>query len=127
MQDFRELKVWQRAHELTLRVYGVTGRFPAHELYGLTSQMRRCAASIPANIAEGRCRRGDREFGRFAQIAMGSAGELEYFVILAGDLTYITPKDREELERTVGEVKRMLAGLLECLAIADPAETDVRR
>ena len=73
MGTYRELKVWQRAHRLTLSVYAATRRFAREELYGLTSQIRRAAASIPANIAEGRGRFGNAEFGRFLQIALGSA------------------------------------------------------
>ena len=80
MQDFRELKVWQKAHELTLAVYRATQSFPRDELYGLTSQLRRSASSIPANLAEGRCRRSDRDFGRFVGIALGSASETDPFV-----------------------------------------------
>ena len=75
MQDFRELKVWQKAHALTLAVYRLTARFPREQLYGITSQIRRATASIPANLAEGRCRRSDRDFGRFVGIALGSASE----------------------------------------------------
>ncbi|MFQ5961877.1 MAG: four helix bundle protein, partial [Candidatus Methylomirabilales bacterium] len=73
MRDFRELKVWEKAHHLTLAVYNATTTFPRDELYGLTSQIRRSCASIPANIAEGCGRGGDAEFARFLQIAMGSA------------------------------------------------------
>src|SRR5713226_5621353 len=86
MRDFRELKVWEKAHGLTLAVYTATARFPKEELYGLTTQIRRSCASIPANLAEGCCRSGDVEFARFLQIAMGSASELEYHVLLAHDL-----------------------------------------
>jgi four helix bundle protein len=78
VQDFRDLKVWQKAHELTLAVYRVTAGFPREEQYGIVSQLRRAAASVPANLAEGRCRRTDRDFGRFVGIALGSASETEY-------------------------------------------------
>ena len=77
MKDFRDLKVWDRAHQLTLRIYKVSSRFPREELFGLISQMRRCSASIGANIAEGCKKRGNNEFQRFLQIASGSASELE--------------------------------------------------
>jgi len=83
MKDFRELKVWEKAHQLTLEVYKATTIFPKDELYGLTSQIRRACASIPANIAEGCGRRGDAEFARFLGIAMGSASELDYHLLLA--------------------------------------------
>ena len=81
MKDFRDLKVWERAHQLTLEMYGATARFPREELYGLTSQMRRCSASIGANIAEGCGKRGNNEFHRFRQIASGSANELDYHLL----------------------------------------------
>ena len=83
MQDFRQLKVWRKAHSLALAIYKGTVRFPRTELYGLTSQIRRACVSIPANIAEGCGRGGDPELGRFLQIAMGSASELEYHLLLA--------------------------------------------
>ena len=115
MQNFRALKVWQRAHELTLAVYKITSSFPREELYGLTSQLRRSCSSIPANLAEGCGRRGDAEFARFCSIAMGSASELEYHLLLAKDLKLIKPKDHEELTQQATDVKRMLAALLQKL------------
>jgi len=86
LKDFHELKVWQKAHQLTLAVYQITVSFPREELYGLTSQLRRCSSSIPANLAEGCGTNGDAEFARFCSIAMGSASELEYHLLLAKDL-----------------------------------------
>ena len=86
MQSFRKLKVWEKAHAVTLDIYHASRSFPKDELYGLTSQMRRASASIGANIAEGPCGKGDCEFGRFLQIAMGSSSELEYHLLLARDL-----------------------------------------
>ncbi len=97
MQDFRHLKVWEKAHSLTLDVYESSKPFPREEIFGLTSQMRRCSASIGANIAEGTCRKGDIEFGRFLQIAMGSASELEYHLLLAKDLDLLKDADYERL------------------------------
>src|SRR6266853_1530674 len=97
VKDFHELKVWQKAHQLTLVVYQITASFPREELYGLTSQLRRCSSSIPANLAEGGGRNGDAEFARFCSIAMGSASELEYHLLLAKDPKLIKPKDHEEL------------------------------
>jgi len=82
LQSFKNLKVWEKAHVLTLDVYKSSKSFPRDEVYGLTSQMQRSAASIGANIAEGSCTKGDCEFGRFLQIAMGSASELEYHLLL---------------------------------------------
>ena len=89
MKDFRNLKVWEKSHQLALAVYKATSTFPRHELYGLTSQIRRACASIPANIAEGCGRSGDAELARFLQIAMGSASELEYHLLLARDLGFL--------------------------------------
>ena len=115
VKDFHELKVWQKAHELTLAVYRATAAFPREKLYGLTSQLRRVSAPIAANFAEGRGRSGDAEFARFCSIAMGSASELEYHLLLARDLKLIKPEDHEELSQRAVELKRMLAGLLHTL------------
>jgi four helix bundle protein len=108
VRDFKTLIVWQKAHQLTLAVYTATGQFPREEIYGLTSQIRRSAASIPANIAEGRGRNGDSEMALFLQIAMGSASELEYHLWLARDLGYITGDVHANLDTALVEVKRML-------------------
>jgi|ERR1700740_554251 four helix bundle protein len=115
VKDFHELKVWQKAHQLALAVYQITAAFPRGELYGLTSQLRRCSASIPANLAEGCGRNGDAEFARFCSIAMGSASELEYHLLLAKDLNLIKPKDHVELSQRATELKRMLTALLQKL------------
>lgn len=97
MKDFRKLQVWEKAHRLTLDVYRVTRNFPKAELYGPTSQMRRAASSIPTNIAEGCGRGSDGELARFSQIAMGSASELEYLLVLARDVEYLSNADYERL------------------------------
>jgi four helix bundle protein len=115
VQSFRNLKVWDRAYSLTLDVYRSTKSFPRDEIYGLTSQMRRASASIGANIAEGSCRRGDTDFARFLQIAVGSASELEYHLLLARDLQLLQTPDYERLTGQAEEVKRMLAALLKKL------------
>ena len=115
MQSFRNLKVWEKAHQLTLDVYRSSRSFPRDEMYGLTSQMRRSAASIGANIAEGACRKGDGEFGRFLFIAMGSASELEYHLLLAHDLNMLKESDYQRMSSQTVEVKRMLASLLQKL------------
>jgi four helix bundle protein len=112
MKSFRDLKVWQKAHQLALAVYKSTRSFPKDEIYGLTSQMRRAASSVPANIAEGCGREGDAEFGRYLQISMGSASELAYHLLLARDLNYVQGATYEDLTKHVTEVKRMLASLL---------------
>src|SRR6266508_857312 len=97
MKDFRQLKVWEKSHQLALAVYKATRGFPKEELYGLTSQIRHSSMSIPTNIAEGCGRFTDADFARFLQIAMGSASETEYQLILAYDLEFITTETQEEL------------------------------
>lgn len=92
MKNFRQLKVWQKSHQLTLKVYAVSRAFPKEELFGLTSQIRRSAMSVPSNIAEGCGRTGDVEFRRFLVIAMGSANELDYQLLLGSDLGFIPAK-----------------------------------
>jgi four helix bundle protein len=112
MQDFRKLEVWNKAHDVALSVYCVTAAFPKAEIYGITSQMRRCAASIPANIAEG-CGRGtNADFARFLTIASGSASELDYFVLLARDLGYLSDAEHDQLLDGINHVRRMLTSLL---------------
>jgi len=111
MQDFRDLHVWQKAHSLTLSSYRATDAFQKAETYGLTIPIRRCAASIAANIAEGCGKRGNGEFQRFLNIACGSASELEYHFLLARDLAFLSDVDYQKLNHAVIEVKRMLASL----------------
>ena len=108
MQDYRQLKVWQQAHQLTLAIYRATGEFPADEKYGLTSQIRRAAASIPANIAEGSARSSDADFGRFLFIATGSAAELDYHLLLARDLNILQPHQYQQLANELAVIRRML-------------------
>lgn len=115
MKDFRELKVWHKAHQLTVAVYKATGKFPREELYGLTSQLRRSCSPIAANLAEGCGRNGDAELARFCSIAMGSASELEYHLLLAKDLQLLKPNDYTELTDRAIELKRMLSGLIQTL------------
>jgi len=112
VQPFRKLLVWQNAHQLALGLYGITKSFPSDERYGLTSQIRRSAASICANLAEGCGRQTRRDFARFAYIALGSASELEYHLLMAADLGFLKPDSYLPLERSVTQVKRMLAGLI---------------
>ena len=112
MVGFRQLKVWEKSHKLTLAVYRVTRSFPTDERYGLTSQIRRAAASICANIAEGCGRRGRADFARFLEIALGSASELEYHLVLAHDLALVKADAYESLAQAVMEVKRMLTGFI---------------
>ena len=116
MKDFKELKVWSKAHELTITVYGLTRTFPRDEIYGLTSQVRRSAASIGANIAEGCGRRSDGELARFLQIARGSASETEYHLLLARDLRFLSENDYQNAEKKIVEVQRMLTALVQKVA-----------
>jgi four helix bundle protein len=115
MRDFRELKVWEKAHAVVLAIYKATAGFPRDELYGLTNQIRRSASSIPANIAEGCGRDGEAELARFLRIAMGSASELEYHLLLASDLNFLAKSEYERLANDVVEVKRMLASFIQKL------------
>ena len=111
MGDFTKLAVWRKAHELTLAIYRETSRWPKHELYGLTSQARRAAVSVPANIAEGCGRNSDAELAKHSRNSMGSASELSYYMILAHDLDYITRPSRDDMQESLSEVRRMLASL----------------
>jgi four helix bundle protein len=111
MEDFKDLKVWHKVHDLTLTIYERTRAFPKEEIYGLTSQMRRSASSIGANIAEGCGRRSDPEMKRFVQIARGSASELEYHLLLAKDLRFLSADEFNDLEAKILEIQRMLTAL----------------
>jgi four helix bundle protein len=117
MQDFRNLSVWQRARSLTKTVYEITADFPGSEEFGLKSQMRRAMVSVCSNIAEGCGRRGDAEFRRFLDVAMGSACELECETILSFDLAFITESLQERILAALIEIKRMLSGLMQTLVV----------
>jgi four helix bundle protein len=112
MQDFHNLKVWQKAHALTLAVYRVTSTFPADERFGLIIQLRRTAAAVPTHLADGCGRESDLEFRKALFLAMGSAAQLEYQILLARDLTYLSDPDHSQLSTDVVEVRRMLNGLI---------------
>ncbi len=112
MQDYKELKVWEKAHFFTLKVYEQTKSFPKEELYCITNQLRRSASSIPANIAEGCGKKSQLEFAHFLNIALGSANESEYFLILSKDLKYLLQEAFDVLYNLINEVKGMLIGLI---------------
>lgn len=112
MQDFKKLRVWQKAHQNTLAVYELTKTFPREERYGLSAQLRRCAMSVPSNIAEGAGRGSNADFARFLHIARGSASEMEYQILLAHDLGFFDRTNYQALNSNVVEVKRMLSGLI---------------
>ena len=115
MKDFCQLKVWEKAHQLALAIYKVTKGFPKEEIYGLTSQICRAGMSVPTNIAEGCGRNTDADFARFLQIAMGSASETEYQLLLSHDLEFLTKEQYEKLNTDVTEIKRMLTSLIQTL------------
>lgn len=115
MQDYKKLKVWEKSHALTLKIYIETKNFPKEELYGLISQLRRSASSIPTNIAEGCGRYGKKELCRFLQISMGSASEVEYHLLLSFELKYFTKKIYNELLNDIIEIKQMLTSFIKKL------------
>jgi len=108
MRDFRKYEVWRISHELVLEVYSLTGNFPANEMYGITSQIRRASVSIPTNIAEGCGRTTDTEFARFIHISLGSGHEVEYLLQLSKDLKYLSEADYFNLNEKVNLIKRKL-------------------
>jgi four helix bundle protein len=110
VRDFEQLEVWQAAHRLVLEIYRATETFPAAEIYGLTSQMRRSASSITANTAEGCGRGGHVELARFLQIARGSASELQSHLRLAKDLNHLSQQNYGRLLEALTEVEKMLVG-----------------
>jgi four helix bundle protein len=112
MQDFKNLKVWEKSHQLTLAIYKITNNFSKEEIYGLTNQIRRSSTSIPANIAEGCSKFNQKDIIRFFQIALGSTHETEYYLILSKDLNYLTEENYKILNSMVNEVKAMLISLI---------------
>lgn len=123
MQDFRNLLVWQKSHAMALSIYRATFTFPEQEKYGLTSQMRRAAYSIPSNIAEGCGRAGRIELRQFLHLSLGSASELDYFLLLSRDLQFLTPPQYEKLEGRVRELKLMLGGLIRKVSADSPSRS----
>lgn len=113
MQDFRELRVWQRSHQLTIAIYRATASFPKEEMFGLTRQIRRAAASIGANIAEGCGRDSGADFARFLQIAAGSASEVDNHLLLAKDLGFLTNPQLEPLASELAQIRPMLTSLIQ--------------
>ncbi len=124
MRDFRSLRVWQASHSMVLEVYRASAGFPRAETYGLTSQLRRAAVSVASNIAEACGRGGDLDFRRFIQVALGSASETEYQILLAKDLGYLEPARHDDIVKTVHQVKRMLSRLRD-QAVKRPARVEV--
>jgi four helix bundle protein len=116
MQHFTKLLVWQRSHKLVLAIYNASVGFPKFELFGLTSQLRRAAVSVPTNIAEGSKRQSGTDFSRFLNMAEGSLAETEYLVMLSRDLGYIQPPAAPRYLKEVSELLRMLSGLRTTIA-----------
>jgi four helix bundle protein len=112
MQNYKELKVWEKAHQFTIKIYEVTKVFPREEIYGVTSQMRRAASSMPANIAEGCGKFTQLDLAKFLNIALGSANESEYFVLLSKDLSYMSIENFDILNKLINEIKAMLISLI---------------
>ena len=117
MRNYRDLQTWNKAHKLTLELYKVSRRFPKDEMYGLTSQLRRAASSIGANLAEGCGRQTNPEFARFVRISMGSASELDYHLLLSRDLGFLETDTYEHASKSLTEVRKMLASLLSTVEI----------
>ncbi len=116
MRDFRQIVVWEKAHLLTLMVYKATSAFPVAEKFALSSQIRRAAASIPANIAEGCGHDSSAELLRYLRISMASGSELDYHLLLARDLGFISPDAYTPLSDAVAEIKRMLRAFITTVA-----------
>ena len=115
MREFRELKTWEKAHRLTLLIYKLTSTYPREEMYGLTHQMRRCAVSIPSNIAEGCGRSSNKDFIRFLYMLLGSFSELDYQLMLSSELHYLDPITYDEVQFILEEVKKMLNSYIKYL------------
>jgi len=113
MSDYKQLEVWQKAHAVTMEIYSLTKSFPVEERFGLVTQMRRSAVSIGANLAEGRGRRGDPEFGRFIRIALGSAYELQYELLVAADAGFMSRDKYSVLHSELERIGKILWSLLD--------------
>ncbi|MFK7000849.1 four helix bundle protein [Flavobacterium oreochromis] len=117
MNYFKELKVWQKAIDLVTETYLKTQKFPKEEVYGLTSQMRRCAISIPSNIAEGCGRRTEKDFNNFLGIALGSSFEFETQLIICKNLNFIQIEDFKFLESEIQHIQNMIIKLQSSLKV----------
>lgn len=115
MEDFKNIEVWKKAHLLVKDIYRDTVSFPSTEVYGITSQLRRAAVSIPTNFAEGAAKGSNADFGRFLQIAFGSASEVEYLILLSFELNFLQDDNYKQLNNQTVEVKKMLSGFIKKL------------
>ncbi len=112
MQNYKDLQVWKKSHDLTIEIYKVTKLYPKEEVFGLVSQLRRASSSIPTNIAEGSGRFTQKDFASFLQISLGSSQEVEYLKLLSKELNYLSESDYILLEKSIGEVIAMLISLI---------------
>ena len=112
MQNHKDLKVWEKAHQFTVIIYECSKSFPKEELYGLTNQLRRASSSIPANIAEGCGKNSKAELAHYLNISLGSANETEYFLILSKDLNYLPAETFSEFSENINQIKAMLISLI---------------
>jgi four helix bundle protein len=124
MRNYRDLQVWKKAHDLTLELYRVSQRFPREEMYGITGQLRRAAVSIGANLAEGYGRRTSNELARFVRVAMGSASELDYHILLCRDIGLMSSDDFSISTAKLTEVRKMLTSFLQ--SVEEQIETQSR-
>ncbi len=115
MHNFKELKVWQLSRLLVKEVYEITSAFPATEKYGLTSQLKRCAVSMPANISEGCGRNTNKDFAHFLNISLGSAYELETLLIVSNDLNLVSEEQLNNITLKISEIQKMTFGLIKTL------------
>jgi four helix bundle protein len=120
VENFRELRAWEKAHELTLSVYKATAKFPKEEFHGLTSQIRRASAAIASNIAEGCGRGSDADFAYFLQIAMGSVSETEYQLLLSRDLGFMVEDEYSTLQNSLQDVKQTISSQIQTLHMGSP-------
>ncbi len=107
-ERWQTLEIWKEADDLAYRVYSTTSRFPKEEIYGITSQLRRAALSVPTNIVEGYSRRGDKELSRFINIALGSLGETKYLIMFSSKLGYLNDSEHQQLWEVAGDLGRKL-------------------
>ena len=124
MRNYRDLQVWKKAHDLTLELYRVSQRFPREEIYGITGQLRRATVSIGASLAEGCGRRTSTELARFVRIALGSASELDYHLLLSRDLGFMSSDDFTSSTAKLTEVRKMLTSFLQ--SVEEQIETQSR-
>lgn len=112
MQNFKDLLIWQEAHQLTLKIYESSKNFPKEETFGITSQLRRAAVSIPCNIAEGCGRYTSKDFANFLQIALGSTNETDYLTLLAKDLKYLSEDQYIDVQGHLNKIRAMNINLI---------------